>query len=349
MATILSRATDLSPCNSIGTTPLDRAVLHGHHTTMRRLIAAGATVANNRRPILDGTQLSHAAYQGDMEMMMILLDGGAKFDASGSCNDQAIHWAASSGRMEPLQLLIDKSANANVSALSRAGTPLHRAVYFDHRSAMQLLLLHGADPSKVNTSDGQTPIWLAACEGRPEAAKLLIDAGARDDIIVADARGITPLHLAAAGGVARYCEAHNAVVHNAPFYSDKTVLPGYAAVLKVFFEAGVDVDHTDASGVTALHLAVAFRDEQAVQLLIDAGADVTRRTRRGGRTPLSIACERGHHGICDLLNDFRSLHCGSMVSYTPVRESPSEVVVTVYKLHNIVSCYPPSTAIKGLL
>lgn len=53
--------------------------------------------------------------------------------------------------------------------------------------------------------------------------------------------------------------------------------------------AGADIHDTDKNGVTPLHHAVRFRSPAAVATLLEHGADVNRKCKRSGSTPLHRA------------------------------------------------------------
>ncbi|WP_422929006.1 ankyrin repeat domain-containing protein [Singulisphaera sp. PoT] len=79
-------------------------------------------------------------------------------------------------------------------------TPLMTAIVFGHVELVEFLLGQGADPD-ADADDGEPPLFLAIDSERPESASivsLLIEAEA--DIHVTGKNGWTPLHLAACLG-----------------------------------------------------------------------------------------------------------------------------------------------------
>lgn len=109
-------------------------------------------------------------------------------------------------------------------------------------------LAHGGHRVTARTSEGQTPLHLAA-EGNPHAEVIsaLVDAGA--DIEAKDDGGDTPL-LWAAG-----------------FNSNP-------AVIDALVTAGADIEARDAVGDTPLIVAALHNSPQVVQTLLAAGADI---------------------------------------------------------------------------
>jgi ankyrin repeat protein len=111
--------------------------------------------------------------------------------------DEALVWAAKSGRVEATQLLVE--LGARVDADPYRGTPLTWAAVNDHVEALRALVELGADPNQRGTFGGQshgqgaTAIHLAAQAGRRDAVVTLIELGAdpllRDELHGGDALG----------------------------------------------------------------------------------------------------------------------------------------------------------------
>ena len=108
---------------------------------------------------------------------------------------------------------------------------------------------------------GLTPLLhRAAREGRPDAARLLITAGAKLECKNKD--GYTPLHKAAD--------------------------LGHSDVTKVLIKAGANLNAAAKNGMTPLHLVASQGHRDVVQILIHAGAD-RNATNKDGMTPLYMA------------------------------------------------------------
>jgi ankyrin repeat protein len=129
------------------------------------------------------------------------------------------------------------------------------------------------DPSAVGgcSSDGWTPLHLAAFFGRADAVDLLLAAGADLRAVSRNHEGNRPLHAALAG-------------------------QGVGRIATALLARGADPRATDAGGHTALHHA-AFRDDVGlVNALLAHGADPTA-ANHGGETALTIAEEHGHRNV----------------------------------------------------
>jgi ankyrin repeat protein len=76
---------------------------------------------------------------------------------------------------------------------------------------------------------------------------------------------------------------------------------GKATVVSEALRGGAAVDDATGDGMTALHWAAERGHAQIVLQLVEAGADVTLRTRVGGYTPLHLAARRGSGKSVELL------------------------------------------------
>ena len=70
-------------------------------------------------------------------------------------------------------------------------------------------------------------------------------------------------------------------------------MEGDAAGVQTLLQSGADVNEPQPDGMTALHWAADRNDEGVAKLLLDAGGDVTARTRIGEYTPLLVASAAG--------------------------------------------------------
>ncbi len=131
-------------------------------------------------------------------------------------------------------------------------------------------LLDDPDAATAFSPDGFTALHLAAFFGKPEVARLLIDAGARVDSYTTNEFANQPLHAAAAGRNVEVC--------------------------RVLLAAGADVDATQHGGYTPLHEAAQHGDVEMVELFLSAGADPSGRVADGGR-PADLAEAAGHHDL----------------------------------------------------
>ena len=195
-------------------------------------------------------------------MVSALLRAGGRPDVSvrsSSKRRSALHRAAIHGHESVARVLMMAGADVGSLDSDRRG-PLHLAVRAGHEQLVCSLLLGGANPS-TKDKKGNTPLHIAAWHGHAGIACALLLKGADKNVL--DCQGRSPLHLTAEhghGGVAdallaagadatlRYGENELSVLDSAASY-------GHVKVLRALIQHGVDVNDTDSTGYTALHMA----------------------------------------------------------------------------------------------
>ena len=224
------------------------------------------------------------AMWADPAVCQVLIDAGADIKAKDSNGRSPLHWASEEGHLANVKLLVE--AGAEVRSTDNKGrtclfsaaphtetvrylvglpdvevdhvddtgcTALHRAVMHKRADVVQVLVDAGADVEVLN-GDGRSPLHVASKSGERKAVQILLEAGA--GMRVTDYGRQTYLALAAAAG-------HTATVRSV------AGLPG------------VELNHQDEHGCTALHCAARGGHLDAVQVLLYNGADWTLRDQYG--------------------------------------------------------------------
>ncbi len=202
---------------------------------------------------------------------------------------EPIHNAAAEDKTTKVEELLQRSPEL-VSQKDPAGwTPLQWAIWNQANDAARLLLDSGA---KVNAEGAGElrPIDLAACRGFPGLATMLVRNGAFCTGSGSD--GWTALHFAGHWGSPKVAEIllNNDAYVNAR--DDWCYTPlcraarmGRVDVSKVLIAHGAEVNVRGKHGQTALHFAAWQNVPDLVRILIEAGANVHARDRLG-ITPL---------------------------------------------------------------
>uniref|UniRef100_A0A6G1SKF1 Integrin-linked protein kinase n=1 Tax=Aceria tosichella TaxID=561515 RepID=A0A6G1SKF1_9ACAR len=100
--------------------------------------------------------LHWACFAGRTNIVDMLLNRGARINATNMGDDTALHLAASHGHLECVNLLLKNKADVN--AMNEHGnTPLHYACFWGHRECAQTLIEHGAQANLANM-EGDTPL-----------------------------------------------------------------------------------------------------------------------------------------------------------------------------------------------
>jgi len=157
------------------------------------LPAAGACAHRPETPLAD------AAARNDVAALRHLLDDGHKADEGGNSWTPLI-WAARSGSVEAINVLLDSGADVNLPGSTGDdwdATPLQHAILGRQPAAVRLLLDRGADLNR-GAGGSFAPLFLAAGDTDPAILKLLLAHGA--DPSVEDEHGATPLSRAVSAG-----------------------------------------------------------------------------------------------------------------------------------------------------
>jgi ankyrin len=282
---LLRDAADVDAQQPDGMTALHWAVQRADLAMVDVLLAAGAKFDITNRT--GTTPLYLAALNGDAAAIERLLDAGESADAVLTAEGETVLMLAShTGSAEAVQLLLDRGAAPNTQQV-RGQTALMWAAAEGHADVVALLLARGADPALTSTAStkperrppgGMTALLFASRQGKLEAARALLDGGARVDQAGAD--NTSPLLIA--------------------------IVNGHYDVASLLLERGADANIADANGRTPLYAAIDLRNVQWSQApapelpqaehlamitkLLDAGADPS----------IKITGQVGHRGSFDM-------------------------------------------------
>ena len=220
--------------------------------------------------------------------------------------------AASAGHADVVQTLLEAGAAVDAACFHPHGwrasrqTPLMGAAQNGHAEAVRRLLAAGAPVGTLGPGT-PSPLLLATQGGHTEVARVLIKAGA--DVEDRDMEGNTVLGLATEPGH----EDLYALMLEEGVSEERlqTVALCWAArkgnvqKLRQMIAEGADVNRGDDGGMTALIHAAHAGQLEAVQVLIEAGSNVSKSAH--GFTALKFASqlahEPGYQRICDLLRE----------------------------------------------
>ena len=210
-------------------------------------------------------------------------------------------------------------AGAGVAAAGAArgadGDPtLVEATLAGDAAAVRALVAAGAD-LEARGAAGRTALLLATRADDVEVASLLIAAGA--DVNARDDIGDTPFLYAGAEGRDAILRAilatGRADLRDTNRYGGTALIPaahhGHPETVRILLATGIDIDHVNDLGWTALLEAVILGDggpvyREIVGLLMDAGARQI--PDREGVTPLQHAQRRGFSALAERIRGGRN-------------------------------------------
>jgi ankyrin repeat protein len=292
--------------------PIGMAIKQNRPDLVKLLLDAGASPEGGD---MSWTGLTLTIKQHNLPIFQMLLEAGADPNANMEDGDRAIMHAAWEGSLEMVKLLIAHGADVNAwsqgeTAIMSAARNAHQAVYdylyplvdaetrryadkhgqkeidrgikrkaregnklaeklgdaalFGKLATVQQLLAEGADPNAI-TACGKSPLMMAAMYGHKGVIAALLDAGADPNL----------------SGEEEFEEGTTALMYIASsFFASNR-----ADVIKFLVDRGANPNVQDDKGKTALMRAGTNTD--AVRALIEAGADVNLRDNAGNTALMS--------------------------------------------------------------
>jgi len=266
----------------------------------QQIESAPLQAQDQRNEEYDTDALYNAVSDDDVGLVNDLLALGTDPNAIiGGLKRTALHQAAHLNHTTSLTALLRNGASMSVED-SNGDTPLHLAAWAGNCDAIDILLTHGAEVDWLSGRDGYSPLWCAISAYHINAARLLLEYGARVSLCSASGGGMSPLHQAAVTGQAAMCElllergAHVGITdddRNNPLHYAAAC--GSAASVKVLLRHGADVAAMQAQGLTPAHWASHKDHTEVLDILLKHGADINARTGEGA-TPLHLAANRGN-------------------------------------------------------
>ncbi|XP_036083463.1 E3 ubiquitin-protein ligase MIB2 isoform X4 [Rousettus aegyptiacus] len=289
------------------------------------------------------TALQVAAYLGQVELVLLLLQVRADMDLPDDEANRALHYAALGNQPEAARVLLHAGCRAD--ALNGAqSTALHVAVQRGFLEVVRVLCECGCD---VNVPDAHanTPLHCAISAGAGASGIVeVLTAVPGIDVTATNSQGFTLLHHASLKG---HVLAVRRVLARARQLVDAKKEDGFTALhlaalnnhwevaQTLIREGRCDVNVRNHKLQSALHLAVRQAHVRLVLLLVDAGCSVNAEDEEGD-TALHVALR--HHQLLPLAADGAGGDPGPLQLLSRLQASglPSCAELTVSKA---VACY----------
>jgi ankyrin repeat protein len=226
----------------------------------------------DRPPRPEAVPLYYATLCGFHNLVEHLItDHPGDINAKGGAHGSAVNAALVKRRVKIALLLLEHGADVNILDASDY-TPLGIASQSGRRDNVELLIEHHADVNLANLIMGDTPLFMAACQGELEIAGVLLRHGATVDF--PNKTGWTPTK-----GASRY---------------------GHADIVRLLIQSGASVDFPDQDSWTPLIAASRYGHLRIVKDLLDHGAAINAQNNDLW-TPLHVASANGHLDIVEYL------------------------------------------------
>jgi ankyrin repeat protein len=190
-----------------------------------------------------------AVMNGNIDEVQWQLDAGVDVNEESSKGLTPLHYAASAGHNDIVELLIERGANVNATDSGKGATPLDYAHWRDHEEVIETLNAHNAqrEHEKGGKGIGQSSlIHDAALDGDIDEVQRQLDAGV--DPNLKSSKGATPLFYAVYGG--------------------------HLEIVELLITRGADVNALYLNGNSVLDQAHDYDDQEMVELLEAHGAEV---------------------------------------------------------------------------
>ena len=262
--------------------------------------ALGGTATSAVAKVTGGlTALEIAARDGSFRAVSALIEGGADVNQLGQGDKSSpLVIAICNGHYDLAKYLLEQKADPNLATVDGltplyatedteyaemgwAPNPVTNQENISYIDLLKLLLAHGAQPnSKLLrplwfrptshqeewvSKQGVTAFWRAAMAADVNAMKILLAGGA--DPSLKSAEGVTPLMVAAGLGWAAN--------------ASRTVVNGSLPAVRFLLDLNADVNTNDIYNYTALHGAAYRGDNAVVELLLEHGARLDVKSKRG--------------------------------------------------------------------
>eukprot|EP00094_Tigriopus_californicus_P009181 TCALIF_08851-PA protein Name:"Similar to Ankrd17 Ankyrin repeat domain-containing protein 17 (Mus musculus)" AED:0.38 eAED:0.38 QI:0/0.53/0.37/0.75/1/1/16/0/2553 len=108
---------------------------------------------------------------------------------------------------------------------------------------------------------------------------------------------------------------------------------GHEELVTLLLDRGANIEHRDKKGFTPLILAATAGHEKVVEILLEHSADIEAQSERTKDTPLSLACSGGRYEVVDiLLSRNANKEHRNVSDYTPLSLAASGGYVNIIKL-----------------
>ena len=299
--TMIDHGADVNAINKRNETAFMKACKTGNVDAIKLLLSVGANpnIEND-----DGETWIHHTVIGNWsrEVLQVVIAHGGDVNAATKGNITALMLASRTGNADVINVLLAAGADPNITDAD-GYTCLHDAIDVGcTKETLTAFINHGANIHAANKK-GVTPLMGAVWKGNIDAIKVLLTAGAdRKDC---DTCLHSAIRNKCGKEILQRVISHGADV-NAKNEHGVTALGvacqmGNKDAINELLKAGADPNIVDEAGETCLHITIRGRGSQKhLEALITQGADVNA-TNKNSVTALQVACQMKNEDAISVL------------------------------------------------
>ena len=310
-----------------GATPLHVAACHNHKLFAHMLMRSESSANINSMTANGSTPLHSAAACGAVEIIDLLLYFGANLSAVDKDGLSTLHHAIlhiHSDQLDGEFILnrTDLGGTLHLVTIDRRG---HLAMFYKKENniirntdqyrwldAFINLILRGSDIHAAD-KNGRTPLHIAAANGLADAVNVLLQRKAKLEL--RDNLGKTPLEVAVENCTAGLTTSHfNAGEH---FHELQQHLRDHEMVVYLLLSSGASFGKCCSNGTSLLHKAIGKRNPYIARLLLLKGARLNCKDYLG-RTPLMAFIQNGGDWADFPFNVSFNIECGKPFKFSSI-------------------------------
>ena len=286
------------------------------------MILGGTSVSEDNKEL---NQLHSAERDSDVTEMKSTLPRGFSVDCRNTTGRTPLMNAALKGNVQVVKSIIKREADPSLMD-NRGLNTLHYATQGGNTDIISLIHTHLPNIDS-KTREGDTPLMLAALNGKLRAVKWFLERGAT--VACEEKRGWNTLHHAAQGGdtdIISLIHTHLPNIDSKTREGDTPLmlaaLNGKLRAVKWFLERGATVACEEKRGWNTLHHAAQGGDTDIISLIHTHLPNIESKTGEG-LTPLMVAAlcgklhavkwflEKGATVACECNRGWNTLHCAA--------------------------------------
>jgi len=313
---LLKAGANMDIANKYGETPILCAFDKGHDKVVETLLKAGAKLDESRMNLFSASEKGHTG------IVSSLLKAGAKLDSVDNDGNTALMLAAVNGHFELVKQFIKSGANVDIKnnnnktalmLISSVKISEEKPLLKDELVKIAEILIKAKAKVNEMSDIGETALLYASYRGHTDIVRMLIKSNA--DVNVAT-RSLFSMEAEVALEVSTIKQKMPAMYDSVKGLLDNLILDTnltpimlassqrHPDIVKQLIDAKADVNKKSNIGWTALIIAAYMCDYKIINMLIDAKADVNAKTNNNIGNAITAAKRNNNStatGIVSLL------------------------------------------------